>query len=87
MSSPTLSQGIAWHFLIDENMPRPFGPALRNAGYDVEDTRDVGLRGQPDVQVWAYAQAHGQTIITYDREFGDDRVYPVPHGASSWVTR
>jgi len=65
--------------LIDENMPRPLAPTLRGAGYDVEDARDVGLRGHPDSDVWAYAQAHSQTIITYDKGFGDIRIYPKPH--------
>ena len=41
--------------------------------------RDVGLRGHPDTEVWAYAQAHGQTVITYDREFGNVLIYPAPH--------
>ena len=84
MSSPAHSGSASqttpgWRFLIDENMPRPLAPALRAAGYDVEDDRDVGLRGHPDTDVWAYAQAHGQTVITYDKGFGDIRVYSKPH--------
>lgn len=60
-------------------MPRTLAPALRAAGYDAEDARDVGLRGRPDSDVWAYAQAHSRTLITYDREFGNTLIYPEPH--------
>lgn len=83
MSSPAPSvsgtTGTGWRFLVDENMPRPLAPALLSAGYAVEDVRDVGLRSQPDATVWAYAQAHQETIITFDAGFGDIRVYPQPH--------
>lgn len=79
MSSPRVNQPTVWRFLIDENMPRTLAPMLRAAGYDAEDARDVGLRGRPDSDVWAYAQAHSQTLITYDREFGNTLIYPEPH--------
>lgn len=84
MSSPPPSGGTArtnpaWFFLIDENMPRPLAPALRAAGYATEDVRDVVLRGHPDPDIWAYAQAHSTTIITYDKDFGDILRYPKPH--------
>jgi predicted nuclease of predicted toxin-antitoxin system len=79
MSSPQIDQTNVRRFLVDENMPRTLAPALRSAGYDAEDARDVGLRGRPDSDVWAYAQAHSQTLITYDREFGNTLMYPEPH--------
>lgn len=84
MSSPppnssTIGASPAWRFLIDENMPRPLAPALLAAGHAAEDVRDVGLRGHPDPDVWAYAQTHGATIITYDKDFGDLLQFPTPH--------
>lgn len=32
-------------FLTDEDMPRPTAPTLRQAGYEAEDVRDIGLGG------------------------------------------
>jgi predicted nuclease of predicted toxin-antitoxin system len=78
MSSSPPSNALR-QFLVDENMPRPLAPALIAAGYDAEDVRDAGLRSHPDSQVWAYAQAHHRTIITFDGGFGDIRVYTPPH--------
>jgi predicted nuclease of predicted toxin-antitoxin system len=60
-----------WQFLIDEDMPRSLAPALRAAGYDVEDGRDVGLRGRDDFIVFAYAQSHQRTLITEDMGFSN----------------
>ncbi len=79
MSSPQIDQTDVWRFLVDENMPRTLAPALLAAGYGAEDVRDVGLRGHLDSDVWAYAQAHNQALITYDREFGNPLLYPDPH--------
>lgn len=44
-----------WFFFVDEDMPRSTAPALRTAGYRAEDVREVGLSGQPDTIVFAYA--------------------------------
>lgn len=52
-------------------MPRSTATALREAGHDVEDVRDVGLRGHSDDDVFAYAQAHGALLITADKDFAD----------------
>lgn len=60
-----------WAFLIDEDMPRSLAPALRAAGYAAEDGRDVGLGGKDDSIVFAYAQAHQQTLITEDMGFSN----------------
>ncbi|HEV2235453.1 MAG TPA: DUF5615 family PIN-like protein, partial [Ktedonobacterales bacterium] len=42
--------------------------------------RDAGLAGKLDSDVWSYAQAHGETILSRDKDFSDIRVYPAPHG-------
>ncbi len=78
MSSPTPSGGT-WRFLVDENVTRLLAPRLQAAGYFAEDVRNVGLGTRPDTDVWAYAQAHQQTIITKDKDFADIRAYPIPH--------
>ena len=56
-------------FVIDENMPRSTARALRAAGYDAVDVRDIGLRGAGDEQIFAFAQESGSAVITADRDF------------------
>lgn len=41
--------------------------------------RMVRLGTRPDSDVWAYAQAHQQAIITHDEDFADIRRFPPPH--------
>lgn len=77
MSSPQTSAG--WRFLVDENLPRMLAQRLLAEGYAAEDARDVGLRHQHDSVVFAYAQAHDETIITLDKGIGNIQRYPAPH--------
>ncbi|HVB27350.1 MAG TPA: DUF5615 family PIN-like protein [Mycobacteriales bacterium] len=65
--------------LIDEDLPRSHAPAalaLRSAGFAAEDVRDVGLRGQSDEQVFDYAQAHDQVLVTADMGFANILRFP-----------
>ena len=78
MSSPSRSGGT-WRFLIDENTTKLLTPRLLAAGHFAEDARNVGLASRPDHEVWAYAQAHDETIVTKDKDFADIRAYPTPH--------
>lgn len=77
----------AWLFLVDEDMPRSTGPALRSAGYDAVDARDVGLGGQPDSAVFAYAQSHGRIILTADKGFANILQFPLGTHAGIVVVR
>lgn len=45
--------------LVDEDLPRSLAPALRAAGHEAVDVRDEGLRGQPDAQIFQFAQQQG----------------------------
>lgn len=78
MSSPIPSGGT-WRFLVDENTTRLLVPHLLAAGYFAEDVHTAGLATRPDHEVWAYAQAHHETVITKDKDFADIRAYPTPH--------
>lgn len=60
-----------WKFLIDEDMPRSTNVALREAGHDAVDVRDVGLRGHGDAEVFAYAQNLGAILVTADKGFAN----------------
>jgi predicted nuclease of predicted toxin-antitoxin system len=62
--------------LVDEDLPRSLAPALRSAGHDAVDVRDEGLRGQPDSQIFQFAQERGFAVLTGDVEFGNELVYP-----------
>ncbi len=64
------------NFLIDENMPRSPAPQIAALGFNVEDVRDVGLRGQPDDKVWEAAAAADAIIITRDRGFAVPKDWP-----------
>ena len=74
-----MSPKSSWSFLVDENTSRTLVPALRVAGYTAMHVYDVGLQGHPDTDVYAYAQAHEQTIITGDLDFANITQYPPPH--------
>ena len=58
-------------FLVDGDMPRSTAVALREAGHDVEDVRDVGLRGRSDDDVFAYAQAGDALLVSAAKDFAD----------------
>jgi predicted nuclease of predicted toxin-antitoxin system len=42
-------------FLIDEDVPRSTATALREAGFDAIDVRDIGLRAKQDRIIYDYA--------------------------------
>ncbi|WP_448600981.1 DUF5615 family PIN-like protein [Thermoflexus hugenholtzii] len=71
-------------FLVDEDMPRSTAIALREAGYEVEDVRDVSLRGSTDEEILAYARAREAVLITADKGFTNIlRFPPRTHGRYS----
>jgi predicted nuclease of predicted toxin-antitoxin system len=66
--------------LADENVPYPSVRALRAAGHEVESMSDIAP-GTPDTEVLGRAQRQSQTLITFDRDFGElvyHRGAPVP---------
>jgi predicted nuclease of predicted toxin-antitoxin system len=74
-------------FLLDEDMPRSLAKLLREAGYEVADVRDVGLRGHSDTEVFAYAQAEQATLLTADKGFANMLTYPPGSHAGIVVSR
>ena len=65
-------------FLIDADLPRAVGPALRQAGHTAFDVRDIGLGDAPDSAIAAYARARRLCLLTGDFDFADIRNYPPP---------
>jgi predicted nuclease of predicted toxin-antitoxin system len=76
-----------WKFLIDEDMPRSMGFALRQAGHSAEDVRDVGLRGHSDQEVFQYAQAQDAVLVTADKGFSNVVRFPLGTHAGMVVVR
>lgn len=63
-------------FLIDESLPRAVARALREAGFDAVDARDVGLRGEPDKVVFLRAQQEGRLLVAADLDFANRLRFP-----------
>lgn len=74
-------------FLIDEDLPRSLAPALREAGFDTQDVRDVGLRGCSDVEVFARAQAEKRVLLSADLGFANALAFPAGSHAGIAVAR
>jgi predicted nuclease of predicted toxin-antitoxin system len=63
-------------FLVDESLPRAVTHALRSAGHDTEDARDVGLRGQSDLVVQQTAASGLRILVTGDLDFANPLRFP-----------
>ena len=64
-------------FVIDEDLPRSTAKILRQAGHEVYDIRDHGLRGKEDDAILAFATQQKAILITGDLGFGNQLKYPV----------
>ncbi len=53
------------------NYLRALARALREAGYDVQAVRELGLREADDDAIWDYALADQAVIVTKDQDFAD----------------
>lgn len=60
---------------LDENLPLRLASRLKNLGHDVHTTRDEGLSGHPDPDIWVTAQAESRFLITQDLDFSDSRQF------------
>jgi predicted nuclease of predicted toxin-antitoxin system len=78
---------MTWRFLVDEDLPRTTAPVLSQASYPAEDVREVGLRGHNDGEVFAYAQAHGQIVVSADKGFTNILRFPLGSHAGIVVVR
>lgn len=58
---------------LDENWPLQIASRLQMLGHDVHTTKDEGLSGCSDFDLWRAAQREGPTLITQDLDFADQR--------------
>jgi hypothetical protein len=66
-------------FYADENFPSVAIKILRRLGADVLTVHDARLRGHPDENHTAQALRLGRILITCDRDYLDDRRFPLIH--------
>jgi hypothetical protein len=64
-------------FYADENFPGVAIKILRQLGVDVLTVRDARLRGHPDENHTAEALRLGRILITCDRDYLNDRRFPL----------
>jgi predicted nuclease of predicted toxin-antitoxin system len=58
-------------FLIDECLPQEMAALLRTAGHDCAHVYELGLGGQPDEQIMAFADRENRILISADTDFGE----------------
>ena len=56
-------------FLIDQNISSRTTEFLLKLNLNVEDVRDIGLKGEPDEIIYEYARKNNLVTITFDQEF------------------
>jgi predicted nuclease of predicted toxin-antitoxin system len=60
---------------LDENLSTAAAARLAALGFDVHTVFEEGLRGRPDPDIWAAAQAEGRFLVTLDLDFSDTRKF------------
>jgi len=71
-SSPKLAK-----FVIDEDIARSTGILLADAGHEIIDIRDQGLRGAEDERIFRFAQSKKAILLSGDVGFGNLRKFPL----------
>src|SRR5271165_1638941 len=60
---------------LDENLPFRLATVLNELGHDVHTTREEGLSGHADPEIWRIAQSESRFLITQDLDFSDSRKF------------
>lgn len=66
-------------FYADENLPVSIVKRLRQTGVQVLTAQQVGLSGHPDENHAAFALRNGCILLTCDRDYLDERRFPLIH--------
>ena len=74
-----LSRKAKSRFLADEYFPEPAVTLLRAMGGKVQTSDAAGLKRHPDENYAAYARRNGLVLATCDRDFLDERRFPLIH--------
>ena len=74
-----LKRGAKARFYADENFPFIATRILRRLGAQVETVQEAALCGHPDEDHAAYALRNGYVLVTCDRDYLDNRRFPLIH--------
>lgn len=66
-------------FYADENLPAQAVSFLRGLGGRVKTVEETGRRGHPDEDHAAYALRNGLILVSCDRDFLNERRFPLVH--------
>jgi predicted nuclease of predicted toxin-antitoxin system len=72
-------------FFADENFPVRAVTMLRELGARVETVQEAGRRHHPDENHAAYALANGLVLLSCDRDFLDNKRFPLIHCPAIFV--
>ena len=64
-------------FVIDEDIARSTGNLLADAGHEIIDIRDQGLRGAEDDKIFRFAQSKKAILLSGDVGFGNLKKFPL----------
>jgi predicted nuclease of predicted toxin-antitoxin system len=64
-------------FLVDESLDPALILVLDKLGWKAESAASAGLSGKPDEDVFGYAWRKKQLLLTSDKDFLDDRRFPL----------
>lgn len=56
---------------MDESLPNLVVKAIRDAGYEAESVREIGLQGETDEVIFAEAQKRRAILVTGDEDFAN----------------
>ena len=62
--------------IIDEDLPRRLGDALKKLRWEIKDVRDFGLAGKPDREIIGFAKKCKAVLFSADKDFANIFKYP-----------
>ena len=73
--------------VLDEDLPRSLGKVLAEAGHEISDVRDAGLRGKSDEEVFRFAQENNAVLFSADLGFSNILKFPLGSHAGIVILR
>ncbi len=64
-------------FLVDESLGPEVANMIKNQGWNVKYVDEIGLKGHDDHDVFSFAWRDDRILLTHDRDFLDDRAFPL----------